>query len=245
MKEQFIRIPASEVKIELPNAIPNEGLNKQQDTLCLLQTSVMRHDHFSSDVDDEFQIVRENGEVQGIFKVWASPIIPKLEGTTVEIWSESLKTRPLALFESLEQWRGFSDVADRRLQQVFAERQLPEDPEVAIGELFLRLHRSFALAAPFYNLEALIADSRVIRPDNPIDIDQQETGGGKLDLVAMALPSAVGNLLVAEQLNWNDISWGVLRDQIATLKQSFLEGEESLAAEQFKLITRVARWQTR
>jgi len=241
MKEQFRRIPTSEVKIESLNTIHNEGRHKQRDTLRLLQTSVLRHDYFSSDVDDEFQILRENGEVQGIFKVWAPPIIPELEGTTIEVWSESLKSRPLALFESLEQWRSFSDLADRRLQQVFEDQPLPQNPEAAISELFQRLHLAFAFASPFYNLEALVADSREFRSDNPIDISQQETSSGKLDLAAMLLPSALKNLLIADKLDWRSISWDLLKTQVATLQQNFLARKDELASKQFKLVIQVAR----
>lgn len=240
MKEPFRPIPESASHFEAnPRSLSEVDLHPRE-TLDRLQASVIKHNHFSPDRDDEFQIHRETGEVQGIFKVWAAPIIPELEGTTIEAWSQGLRERPLALFESLEQWRGFSDVADRRLQQVFAARQLPEEPEAVMGELFLRLHHAFAFAAPFYNLEALIADSREIRPDNPIDIDRQETGSGKLDLVAMALPSAMEDLLIADRLNWNEISWELLQDQVAGLKQSFLAGEESVATKQFKLIARIA-----
>jgi len=241
MKERFRRISASEVKIESPNAISNEGSHEQHHTLRLLQTSVLRHEHFSSDEDDEFQIRRENGEVQGIFKVWASPIIPELEGTTIDAWSESLKLRPLALFESLEQWRSFCDLADRRLQQIFEDRSLPHDPEAAISELFQRLHLAFAFASPFYNLEALVADSRELRLDNPIDINRQETSSGKLDLAAMLLPSALKNLLIADKLDWGNISWDLLKTQVATLQQSFLERSDELGSKQFKLVIQVAR----
>jgi len=240
MTEQFRKIPESDQHFKGRSTSLSAVELRPREPNDRLQASLAKHNHFATDSDDEFQIYRETGEVQGIFKVWAPPVIPELEGTSIEAWAEGMRDRPLALFESLEQWRGFSDVADRCLQQVFADRQIPEEPEAAMVELFLRLHHAFAFAAPFYNLEALIVDSREIRVYNPIDFRHQETSSGKLDLVAMALPSAMEDLIVADQLNWNHISWELLRDQVARLKELFLAGEEGVATEQFKIISRVA-----
>ena len=107
-----------------PDSQPGRYAN-MTDTLL---RNVARFDTFATDENDEFQITREDGRKQGIFKVWALPVIPQLEITDRDVdsaiveWTESLTDRPLALYESMEEWRSFSAVTDRRLQSIFVNR---------------------------------------------------------------------------------------------------------------------------
>lgn len=41
--------------------------------------------HYANDSTDEFQVTRENGCVQGIFKIWAIPVIPFLDFGAIEL----------------------------------------------------------------------------------------------------------------------------------------------------------------
>jgi hypothetical protein len=207
---------------------------------------IRRTDFFATDSSDEFQIRRENGEAQGIFKVWADHTIPVLENPrlnpqeAIEVWSNELRQNPLSLFESLEQWRAFSHTADRRLQQIFAETPVSEDPSEAIPELFARLQVAFDLGAPFYNIEALVADTRQERIGNPIDITAEGITAGKLDAVAMLLPAALKDRLLVKPLNWGELDWPTIDSDIDLMRRAFLEGEDDELAEQFVFVNNIA-----
>lgn len=214
----------------------------------ILNSTVRRCDYFGDDTTDEFRITREDGTEQGIFKVWAAPVIPILDTKNLNVaealatWSDELAKKPLSLYESLDQWRSYSALTDRRLQQVFAERSLPEEPAAATAELFNRLSVAFAHSAPFYNLEALIADSRDSqdRRDNPIDFDEENAAGGKLDAVAMMLPSAFQNYVQADRLEWNGLSWEQLHQDTETLRQNFLDETDPQSVQQYTLLSKIA-----
>ena len=207
--------------------LPEIKLVDQNDLIDILLSTNKRFDFFTGDTDDEFTIKRENSELQGIFKVWAPHIIPFLEKginkgiNVVEEWRQDLETKPLSLHESLEQWRAFSAIFDQRLQKVFSSREIPSDPENAVVELFLRIKIAFALAAPFYNIEALVADSRQNRIGNPINVTETITGGGKLDAVALMLPSALADQVSAEKLNWNNLTWEEIHNRVDLMRNDF------------------------
>jgi len=208
-----------------------EKINQKQVFLKQLVSTVSKFDVFSTNENDEFQIHREDGTTQGIFKCWAAPIIPFLEldklnsfpdaasreGTfwnninttdtaAVEQWTKELSSKPAKLWETLEHWRGFSATQDKRLFSVFQNRPLPEDGDEKIAELYLRLFTAFGLSSPFYNIESMVGGANEI--SNPILFDNNEVDrGGALDLVAMALPSALESKVKATNLNWNNLNW--------------------------------------
>ncbi|QQG41367.1 MAG: hypothetical protein HYV90_04385 [Candidatus Woesebacteria bacterium] len=188
---------------------------------------------FGSDENDEFKVVRENGLTQGIFKTWAVPVIPFLESGSIEElassltkggpfwerldnrqlniitdWSKELSSKPLKLWQSLEKWRGFAETYDRRLQLIFSERELPTQKDERAAELILRLITAFGFASPFYHIEAMVGDTQNTRL-NPISATKNNTerSGGGLDLVAMSLPSALKNKVVAKKLDWSGLNW--------------------------------------
>ncbi len=226
--------------------LPEIKLVDQNDLIDILLSTNKRFDFFTGDTDDEFTIKRENSELQGIFKVWAPHIIPFLEKginkgiNVVEEWRQDLETKPLSLHESLEQWRAFSAIFDQRLQKVFSSREIPSDPENAVVELFLRIKIAFALAAPFYNIEALVADSRQNRIGNPINVTETITGGGKLDAVALMLPSALADQVSAEKLNWNNLTWEEIHNRVDLMRNDFLKERGSVLTDQFVLISKIA-----
>ena len=223
------------------HSLDNNQTARDEVVNILLSSPIIRPDFFANDCDDEFRINRETGESQGIFKVWAPHIIPILDGfTSAEEWSKSLKNNPLKLHESLEQWRAFSSVFDRRLQLTFADRKIPENTEAAAVELFLRLNASFTFSAPFYNVEALVADSREIRIGNPINVTETSLGGGNLDAVALLLPSVLADQLTAKRLDWSNTTWDEIKHRINRMRESFLNGEKNSMSDQFNIISKVA-----
>ena len=249
MKEQFNPSRQNEI-------ISGLHLKNEESAICqrdrfdmfisTLLTSVRKTSFFAADADDEFTIVRENSHQQGIFKVWAPHVIPFLDnevsgGTEIiEAWSRDLEKKPLSLHESLEQWRAFSAIFDRRLQRVFSNREVPQDAEDAVAELFCRMKMAFALAAPFYNLEALVADSRENRFGNPINTTEITRSGGKLDVIALMLPSALADHVLAERFNWNGLTWEEIQKRVSLMKDDFLRGKDTSLTQQFVLITRIA-----
>jgi len=94
----------------------------------VLMGSVRRCDYYAT---DEFRITREDGKDQGIFKVWAAPIIPVLDtgkpnvGVALEAWRQDMRGKPFSLFESLEERRSFLATYNRRLQLRSLERPGP------------------------------------------------------------------------------------------------------------------------
>lgn len=193
---------------------------------------------FGGDDEDEFGVVRENGQREGIFKTWAVPVIPFLEeGMTeflsesmrrkegddfwemvgergvevTEDWVEMMRTNPLKFWTSLEKWRTLTEQGDRRLAKIFSERVLSSDRNERIAELVWRLRVAFGMAAPFYHLEALVGGEK--KWFSPVEENGENGGGGVFDLIGMALPSALKEKVVAGRLNWNGLNW----DQINTM----------------------------
>ncbi|MDX9970730.1 MAG: PEP/pyruvate-binding domain-containing protein [Candidatus Gracilibacteria bacterium] len=221
----------------------------------LLSTKLVRTDFFATDKTDEFKITKENGEVLGIFKVWAENIIPLLETIDIEeietekrsqitkLWTTKMRENPLSLFQCLEEWRTISEIFDKRLQEIFFEEDANSknlDPIEKFVETFLRLETAFKFAAPFYNIEALVADSRPETNDNPIILDQNCTKGGELDIVALCLPSVLIDGIKAESGNFNGLNWEIINNIFNSWKESFLSGKKSKESELFKILCTVA-----
>ena len=200
-----------------------------------LIATVSKVNVFSNDQNDEFVITRETNEKQGIFKCWSVPIIPFLELNRfdslskameqtgdfwgrfsdkdvddVKDWAKRLSEKPPKLWQTLERWRGFCQTQDRRLCSIFNSRELPQDNDERVAELYLRLFTAFGFAAPFYNIEAIVGGSNDI--SNPIKRDAETTKGGALDLVAIALPSALENKVKCSTLNWGDLDWNKIHE---------------------------------
>jgi len=216
-----------------------QSLDRRENINAMLVQSVERQDYFADDVGDEFRIIREDGQPQGIFKVWASQVIASLEGMDTQEWADSLRDKPLSLFESLESWRAFSSSSDRSLQKIFDSQPLPETLESQAAELFSRLITAFAVSAPFYHIEALVADNRPNRTDNPIEFSNEEIVAGKLDAVAMLLPAAAKNILVAAPENWGDLSWEKIRVIVQNLQDDLRHDLDKPGDDQGSLIRNI------
>lgn len=215
----------------------------------LMRQVVRKVDYYSQDIDDEFQVTRESGRVEGIFKTWAVPVIPFWEQDKKEFlvsklnsendfmdsignegreimkkWSEKMRDNPMGLWQSLERWRGSCEIYDRRLTRIFKSMPLPEEKIDRVAELFLRLELAFGYSAPFYDLEAMVAGNR--KDDfNPIRNGVEVDKGGVLDLVGMMLPSALEEVVQARELDWNGLNW----EKISEIKRGLNEKEKSLA----------------
>lgn len=211
-----------------------------------LELNTRRWDYFATDQTDEFQVTREDGTVQGIFKVFSPPVIPLYETNGANVqdaiteWSEDLRGKPLAIYQSLEYWRGQTETSDRRLQTIYDSRPLPSEAEDRFVEYFNRMKLAFSYAAPFYNIEALVADSRDNRSDNPIDF-AQESRGGHLDAVAMLLPSALQDQITARTTDWNGLSWEELQTRTKSMRDSLESQSDDMQARQFKIIGKIAK----
>jgi len=232
----------------------DEKIEHKQAFVKQLIGTVSKIDLFTSNLTDEFRIERETGNVEGIFKCWAVPIVPfleidmldlfseamnkdgpfwdrftKTEIESVDKWTKDLSDHPARLWETLEKWRGFSEVQDRRLDTIFKNKPLPKDGDELVAELYLRLVTAFGLASPFYNIEAMVGGA--IEKSNPIIFNKTDTTdkGGALDLVAMALPSALANKIKSANLNWNDLNWNEIS------KNSKLETHDPESITAFKV----------
>lgn len=202
-------------------------------------TLVAKVSVFGGDAEDEFGVVRENGWREGIFKTWAVPVIPFLEGGMTEYlaeslsrgegddfwdmvgsrgvevtkdWVETMRANPLKFWTSLEKWRALTEQGDRRLAKIFSERDLPNDRSERIAELVWRLRVAFGMAAPFYHLEALVGGGK--NWFNPVGEDGENGEGGAFDLIGMALPSALYEKVAAEKLNWNGLNWSKIKTMV-------------------------------
>lgn len=180
---------------------------------------------FSDDDNDEFKVKLQNGENVGIFKTWAVPIIPiwedselktEIKWDEIENWRKRLQQNPVLAWEVMEKWRGQTESWDRRLSNIFNERELPQNKTERVAELFWRLKTAFAFAAPFYHIEAMVGDGNDT-PGNPFSEDLgRETAGGFLDMAGMLLPSALGQMVKAERLNWNGLSWPEIEKDVSS-----------------------------
>ncbi len=180
---------------------------------------------FSDDENDEFKVTLKNGEVVGIFKTWAVPVIPFLEDgvnidnpkwETVKKWEDKISTNPVLAWETMERFRATTESYDRRLLKVFSERQLPKSKVERVSELFWRLKTAFAFAAPFYHIEAMVGDGNST-PGNPFsETDEFGGSGGFLDMAGMLLPSALGEMVRAEKLDWKNLDWKGVEDMVVS-----------------------------
>ena len=215
-----------------------------------LLSSVRRFDHFATDDTDEMYVMRENGTQQGIFKVWSPQILPLIDrmhdtdtdiDTAIEKWREEMQASPLKLYQSLEQWRAFSDVNDRRLLHIFSQRPMPKEESAAAAELTMRMIVSFGYTAPFYNIEALVADNREENDDNPIDFAAIKQGGGGLDAVAMALPSLLADYIVADTLDWRGLDWPSVHDKLEDMRNEYLSLDTPDPSHPYAVLFRIAQ----
>ncbi len=153
--------------------------------------------------EDEFVITREDGTRQGIFKVWAQPILPTLSGLSKEKWCQTATEHPAFLEAQLRRaWRN-SWLIDRDLATRFSGRTLSSNPTERVAELVGHLERAFGLMSPFYHLEAIVDDPAWLGLDTVSSLPI--TGG--LDVVAFLLPSAFEQYVVATATTWNDLNW--------------------------------------
>lgn len=231
-----------------------ERINESIRLTNVLSDLVCKVRVFSTDSDDEFQITREDGISEGIFKTWAVPVIPFLErGKESDLadslysntggfwerlpedlvgisedWANLNAAHPTRLWQTLERWRGFSEVFDRRLHEIFLSRELPNSTPERIAELYWRLKIAFGYAAPFYHIEAMIA-SQEDSFHNPIKANG-DLEGGELDVVGMLLPSALSSVVISDTLDWKGLNW----EEIQRLK-------ENLNSEEKVLVHRIAR----
>ncbi len=207
--------------------------------------TVQKVNYFETDDNDEFRITCADGRQQGIFKTWAVPIIPFLEAGREEIlrealvtpdglnrgqakqilerWGQEMAKHPHALAQSLEYWQSITSVNDRRLHEIFESTPLPADREERIAELYWRLVMAFHAAAPFYHLEALVAQTHFTQ-ENPLnylgaDNNQEASTGHNLDLVAMFLPAGLEPLVKAEKGNWHNLNWPEIHKMFARLPE--------------------------
>ena len=72
----------------------------------LRQTAIMlslvsKLNVFGNDETDEFTVLRENGETNGIFKTWAVPVVPFFEGEMQENLALYLEQRPESFWEDM------------------------------------------------------------------------------------------------------------------------------------------------
>ena len=217
----------------------------------LRQTAIMlslvsKLNVFGNDETDEFTVLRENGETNGIFKTWAVPVVPFFEGEMQENlalyleqrpesfwedmpgdlkacaseWYEKTKDNPNYLRQTLERWRTFSETQDRKLIEIFSQRELPTEKEERIAELYWRLKIAFGYAAPFYHLEAMIADSEQT-PFNPIPTMKNgvKNVGGSLDVIGITLPSTFSTEVIASSDGWNGLNWQKIQEMTSDLDE--------------------------
>lgn len=229
------------------------GINTMEasfNDISIFSSHVNRVSFFSDDEGDEFSVIREDGRRQGIFKTWAVPAIPFLDSKSLplfnqtlsqttnlkediesidplrkvfEKWAETNSDQPGRYFESLERWRTFSQIYDKRLTRYFQEKSLPDDPEERVAELFLRLFVAFQVSSPFYNLEAVVGDVNNSRY-NPSSKDKNGVpSGGSLDVTGMLLPSALPALVSAGRLDWNGLNWDQIRENLSNAESEELK----------------------
>lgn len=211
---------------------------------ALSHRPVVVANHYATDETDEFTATY-GGRVHGIFKTWAQPVIAELETGIAgeagrQVWSGERSEAPMMLYHSLERWRAVTEVTDARLQQVFSERELPDEPTAKVTELLLRQRTAFAYAEPFYDLEAMVGDAREEPIGNPINFNQPSPGSGALDTVGMLLPAAMSSVLDTSTGEWSDGDWAVIQGRVDSLKAAFVADPESTEGKQFILLHRVA-----
>lgn len=142
-------------------------------------------------------------------------------GDTLDWWHGFMLEHPEALRKSLDRSLSQSHLVDRRLTEIYASRQTPEDPKEHLAELINRLEVATTLTSPFYNIEALVGDANGFEW-NPIataesDSPEWTPGGGGLDAQALLLPAAFQDIITTSQGNWNELTWEKIRCELEKL----------------------------
>jgi len=239
-----------------------EVMSPEEEELRILSKIYGKVNAFGTNQQDEFQIDREGGEKQGIFKTWAVPIIPFIDAQRLDViegiwtpiiestkkgltfeeslqnmidsevtslsalaqeateimesWTKKCLDNPRYFQETIEKNRVFSVLMDRRLSEIFGEENLSENIGTKISQLVARLEISSGLLSPFYNIEAMLGDTKGFIW-NPIRVAENEMEsseiitGGKLDTYALLLPAAMKEYVLATDLNWNNLDWNELK----------------------------------
>lgn len=204
----------------------------------MFNETTLKVNFFSNNQEDEFFVFDENNERTGIFKTWALPIIPFLESNRIEgfklllgstnhlkeritkdqnlygpflDWRNRNSEQPARFYQSMERWRSFSQVNDKRLTEYFEDTPLPEDKIDRTAELFLRLTVAFEMSAPFYNIEAIVGDVNNTKFNPSSSSKETAPSGGSLDVIGMLLPSAIPDVVLSSKLNWNELGWKKVR----------------------------------
>ncbi len=129
---------------------------------------------------------------------------------TLDAWVKNSLEKPEKFSDILERARVDSRQLDKRLVECFEEEDLSQIPEEKVSQLVNRLILSIGLLSPFYDIEAILGDSRDFKW-NPISVAQKESpmplGGGKLDIVGLMLPSVLGKYVTSEERDWNGLDW--------------------------------------
>lgn len=238
-------------KSETETTATNEAFSEMKRKVIVAMSLVKKVNVFGNDTNDEFRVVRENGNEEGIFKTWAVPVIPFIDSgcesvlaeklrnskesfwetigpelnEVIDNWCFGLKDKPNRLEQVLEKWRSTTQVYDRRLYETFRSRELGHTKEERVAELYLRLKVAFGFAAPFYHLEAIVGDGSDSK-GNPVGGNGKKTmeigNGGTLDMVGMLLPSAMSRQVITTKLDWNGLDW----ERIEELKIANIDSED-------------------
>lgn len=130
--------------------------------------------------------------------------------TSLGEWRDHCLNKPATLERSLERSRLYSWILDLELTLIFNKESLSDSLTARIHQLANRLELALSLLSPFYHLEALVGDPQwLCGSDKP---PESLPGTGKLDLAALLLPAALRDYIVARKLDWNGLSWGIIRE---------------------------------
>lgn len=211
-----------------------------------MRTMVGRTYAYYGDSADEFKIMRETGEWQGIFKVWAVPVIPFLDTGNIEVlsvvwpallrpggynspmaqpvsqimedWRQRCRQHPGYLARSLERARLYSWLADQRLADLYNHEPMAEDLPARLSQLVNRLQLALGLLNPFYHLEVLADNLDWFYPEGGNEAPDQLAG--RLDAAGILLPSVFNGAVIAEQSDWRGLSWPMINEQTQAMIDS-------------------------
>ena len=130
----------------------------------------------------------------------------------ISSWQHTTAKTPVRLQESLDRVVTNCWLLDRRLIGLFADEPLPSEISERMAALANRLVPAFGLASPFYNLEALAGNASWLgsgQHSSPLS--------GRLDVVALLLPSAFRTFVHAAVGNWNGLTWKQIRRETREL----------------------------
>lgn len=156
----------------------------------------------------------------------------------LENWCNQSLEHPIAFSQQLEKARTDSWLIDQRLAVIFNEEPLSEETSQRISQLVNRLTLALGLLSPFYNLEALSDDSKGFKW-NPVRKAQEKNDSilpqDCLDFQAMLLPAAFKDQIIAEKLDWHDLSW----EKITSFAQDILSRESEERQVLLRLVKRL------